>query len=46
MAAPGALAVSKTIFPETKTTRASVDAIKNLPKTDIKNFFEAISIGI
>jgi hypothetical protein len=32
MAAPGALAISKTIFPETKKTRANWDAIRNLPK--------------
>lgn len=32
MASPGALAVSKTIFPETKKSKASWDAIKNLPK--------------
>jgi CNT family concentrative nucleoside transporter len=32
MAAPGALAVSKTIFPETKKTRANWDAIRKLPK--------------
>lgn len=32
MAAPGALAISKTIYPETKKTKANWDAIKNLPK--------------
>jgi hypothetical protein len=32
MAAPGALAVSKTIFPELKKTKANWDAIRNLPK--------------
>lgn len=31
MAAPGALAVSKTIFPETKKIKADWNAIKNLP---------------
>jgi nucleoside permease NupC len=32
MAAPGALALSKTIYPETKKTKADFDSIKNLPK--------------
>ena len=32
MASPGALAISKTIFPETKKTKASWEAIRNLPK--------------
>ena len=32
MAAPGALAISKTIYPETKKTKANWEAIRNLPK--------------
>ena len=32
MAAPAALAVSKTIFPETRKTKANWDAIRSLPK--------------
>jgi nucleoside permease NupC len=40
MAAPGALAVSKTIFPETKKTKANWDAIKNLPKGYTSFHFE------
>ena len=32
MAAPGALLVSKTIYPETRKTKANWDAIRNLPK--------------
>jgi nucleoside permease NupC len=32
MAAPGALAVSKTILPETRKTRANWQAIRELPK--------------
>lgn len=32
MAAPGALAVSKTIYPEIKKTKVDWQAIKNLPK--------------
>ena len=32
MAAPGALAISKTIYPETQTTKADWKSIKNLPK--------------
>ncbi|RNA39672.1 solute carrier family 28 member 3-like [Brachionus plicatilis] len=45
MAAPAALTISKTIHPETKNTRANWHAIKNLPKGDARNIFEAISIG-
>ncbi|CAF0726574.1 unnamed protein product [Brachionus calyciflorus] len=45
MAAPAALTISKTIHPETKTTKANWDAIRSLPKGDAKNVFEAISIG-
>ena len=32
MAAPGALLVSKTLFPETKQTKAGWNQIKNMPK--------------
>ena len=32
MAAPGALAISKTMFPETKKTKADWNAIRNIPK--------------
>ena len=32
MAAPGALAISKTILPETRKTKADWNSIKNLPK--------------
>lgn len=45
MAAPASLAVSKTIFPETKKTKANMEAIRNLPKIDASNFFEAIATG-
>jgi nucleoside permease NupC len=45
MAAPGALAVSKTIVPETKKTKADWDKIKSTTDLDAKSIFEAISIG-
>jgi hypothetical protein len=32
MAAPGALAISKTMFPETKKTKADWTAIRTIPK--------------
>jgi hypothetical protein len=32
MAAPGALLVSKTLFPETKKTKANWKEIENMPK--------------
>ena len=37
MAAPGSLWVSKTIYPETKKTKANWDSIQNLPKGFVKN---------
>ena len=37
MAAPGALLVSKTIFPETKQTKADWNEIKNMPKGYVLN---------
>jgi nucleoside permease NupC len=45
MAAPGALAISKTIVPETKITKANWDKIKNTGEFEAKSIFEAISIG-
>lgn len=38
MASPGALAISKTIVPETRETKANWDAIRNLPKRYINVF--------
>ena len=45
MAAPGALAVSKTIVPETKRTKANWEKIKATSEMEAKSIFEAISIG-
>ena len=39
MASPGSLAISKTMFPETKKTKANWDAIKNTPKGLFGTFY-------
>lgn len=38
MAAPGALAVSKTMMPETRKTKADWNAIRNIPKGYINKY--------
>lgn len=45
MSSPAALAIAKTIFPETNTSKAQWDDIKNLPKGKEKNVFEAFAVG-
>lgn len=45
MAAPSGLAIAKTIYPETKKTKANWDAIRSFPKGDASNVFEAFAQG-
>lgn len=45
MAAPTSLIISKIIYPEKEKTEAGWDAITNIPKSEHKNMFEAISGG-
>lgn len=45
MSAPASLAIAKTIFPETRKTKADWNAIKNIKTKKVNNVFEAISTG-
>lgn len=45
MSAPASLAIAKTLYPETKKTKADWDAVKNVKTTKFSNVFEAIGSG-